>query len=164
MNFLAIFVAALMPMLVGFIWYNPKVMGTAWQRESGITDEQIQGGNMPLIFGLAFFFSLVLAAMVNTLVVHQFHVQSLLINEPGFNDPSSELGMWFADFQAKYGMLHRTVTHGLVHGFMSSLLFALPLITINSLFERRSAKYILIHFGYWTLTLMLMGAVICAWV
>jgi hypothetical protein len=28
-NFLAVLVASLVPMAIGFIWYNPKVLGTA---------------------------------------------------------------------------------------------------------------------------------------
>jgi hypothetical protein len=37
----------------------------------------------------------------------------------------------------------------------------LPLIGINSLFERKSFKYIFIHTGYWIISLALMGGVLC---
>jgi hypothetical protein len=37
------------------------VFGKAWQRLEGISDEEIQGGNMPLIFGGAFVLTLVMA-------------------------------------------------------------------------------------------------------
>jgi len=39
-NFLAVLVTALVPMAIGFIWYNPKVLGTVWQKETGLTDEK----------------------------------------------------------------------------------------------------------------------------
>ena len=43
-NFLAILVAALSSFVVGFIWYNPKVFGTIWMKEIGMTEEQAQKG------------------------------------------------------------------------------------------------------------------------
>jgi len=62
----------------------------------------------------------------------------------------------------KYGEVHRTFTHGMVHGGMGTIFIAFPIIAINGLFERRSWKYILIHTGYWLISLVLMGGVICA--
>jgi Protein of unknown function (DUF1761) len=39
LNFLVILSTALIPAIIGFIWYNPKVMGTIWMRELGMTPE-----------------------------------------------------------------------------------------------------------------------------
>ncbi|MFT4968832.1 MAG: hypothetical protein ACI9O4_000565 [Chitinophagales bacterium] len=39
-NFIAVFVAALIPMLLGFIWDHPKVLGTAWMTACGFTEER----------------------------------------------------------------------------------------------------------------------------
>ena len=50
-NFLALLVAALSTLVVGFIWYNPKVFGTIWMKESGMTEEKMKGANMAMIFG-----------------------------------------------------------------------------------------------------------------
>jgi hypothetical protein len=52
MNWIAIAVSALLPLVVGAIWYNPKVLGKAWMQASGVTEEQVQTGNMLVIFGL----------------------------------------------------------------------------------------------------------------
>ena len=52
-NFLAILTAGVSALVVGFIWYNPKVFGTAWMNSAGLTEEQLKGGNMAKIFGLA---------------------------------------------------------------------------------------------------------------
>lgn len=60
MEYLWNVVAAIVPMVIGFIWYNPKVFGKAWQKDMGLTDEQVNGGNMPLIFGLSFIAALVM--------------------------------------------------------------------------------------------------------
>ena len=58
MNWPAFLVATLVPMVLGFIWYNPKTpMGALWMKETGMTDEKMKGANMPLIFGLSIIFS-----------------------------------------------------------------------------------------------------------
>ncbi len=59
MNFIAVLVAAIVPLIVGFIWYNPKVFGTAWMRSIGVNnpDEMKAGPNMALVFGLSLLFS-----------------------------------------------------------------------------------------------------------
>jgi hypothetical protein len=69
----------------------------------------------------------------------------------------------FAAFMADYGTAFRTFKHGALHGFMTGLFFAFPMLAINGLFERKSWKYIFVHAGYWILTLTIMGGIICAW-
>lgn len=60
-NLWAVLVAALSCFLLGGLWYSPALFGRAWQREAGLSDEQIQNGNMGLIFGLSFVLCLVAA-------------------------------------------------------------------------------------------------------
>ena len=43
-NFIAVLIAAVVPMVMGFIWYNPKVFGTIWMKETVLTQEEIQKG------------------------------------------------------------------------------------------------------------------------
>lgn len=69
LNYLAIVVAAVVPMLIGFIWYNPKVLGNAWMKAAGLNKEEVQNANMPLIFGLAFVMA-IMAALFLTLYVN----------------------------------------------------------------------------------------------
>ncbi len=161
-NFLIIALAAFIPMIVGFIWYNPKVLGTAWMQASGMTPEKAKAGNMPLIFGLSFLFSLFLSLQMNFLVIHQAHLSSILMNEPGFQDPNSEIRIWLTDFMAKYGQNFRTFKHGALHGFIAGVLIALPIVGTGALFEQKSGKYIAINVGYWIVSFCLMGGVICA--
>lgn len=163
-NWIAILVSAIIPLIVGGIWYNPKVMGNVWMEASGMTEEMIRNGNMARIFGLTLLFSIMMAVFMNVWVVHQVHINSLLMNEPGFGDPNSEVGLLMSDLMAKYGNNFRSFGHGAVHGFLACLLFAFPLIAINAQFERRSWKYILVHTGYWLITLILMSGLISAWV
>ncbi|MEO8063291.1 MAG: DUF1761 domain-containing protein [Pseudomonadota bacterium] len=50
-NFLAIAVAAVACFLLGGLWYSPVLFGNAWQREAGLTDEQVKSGNLAIRFG-----------------------------------------------------------------------------------------------------------------
>jgi hypothetical protein len=38
MNFIAILVAAIIPMIVGFIYYHKKVVGNAWMSVTGMRE------------------------------------------------------------------------------------------------------------------------------
>ena len=62
-NYIAVLVAGIAAFAVGGLWYSPLLFAKAWQRESGITDEQLQGANMTMIFGLTFVLCL-LASLV----------------------------------------------------------------------------------------------------
>jgi len=157
MNFLAILVAAVSALVVGFIWYNPKVFGNAWMQAAGMTEEQIKGGNMVKILGLALFFAFMLAFILQTIVIHQYGALSLVGGDPAKGLPS------YTAFMADYGDVFRTFKHGAFHGFLSGLFIALPIIGTNALFERKSAKYIFVNSGYWIVTLTIMGAIICGW-
>ncbi len=161
-NFLIILLAALVPMVMGFIWYNPKVLGKAWMHAAGMTEEKMKGSNMALVFGLAFLFSFFLSMAMQFMVIHQFHLYSILMNEPGMKDPNSEVSMMVKGFMEKYGTNFRTFKHGALHGALGGIMIALPIIATNALFERKSAKYIAINAGYWIVTMTLMGGVICA--
>lgn len=159
MNWIAIFVSALATLVVGFIWYHPKVFGTVWMKETGLTEEELQKGNMLKIFGLTYFFSLLIVTVEMALTIHQSGVMSLI----GGYDKINEALPSFKAFMDDYGTAFRTFKHGALHGFISGLFFAFPIIAINGLFERKSWKYIWIHAGYWIVTLTIIGAIICGW-
>ena len=155
---------ALIPLAVGFIWYSPKVFGNAWMAASGTTPESAKNANMAVVFGLTYLMSFLAAFVLQTMVIHQFGVMSLLVDEPGFNDPASDMGLFFADFMGKYGDNFRTFKHGALHGTITGLLFITPIFTVNALFERKSFKYIAINGGFWIVSLALMGGVLCGYV
>lgn len=155
--------AALVPMIMGFLYYNPKTVGTAWMKASGVTEEKMKGANMLLIFGLSLLLSFFLGMGVWPLVVHQTGVFSLFANDPGFilNDADSIPAL--GEFMDLYGGRFRTFGHGVVHGVMAGIFIVLPIMGTNNLFERRPFKLTLINAGYWTITLALMGGVLCQW-
>jgi len=69
----------------------------------------------------------------------------------------------YAAFLADYGDAFRTYKHGALHGFMSGIFLALPIVSINGLFEHKTWKYMLIQAGYWTAIMTVMGSIICGW-
>jgi hypothetical protein len=154
-NLLALLLAALSSLVVGFIWYNPKVFGNAWMKETGLTEEDMKGANMAKIFGLSFVYAFFISFILQMLVIHQFGALGMVGGDIALAKPS------FAAFMADYGTAFRTFKHGALHGFITGLFLILPIIGNNSLYERRSFKYVLIVGGYWTVTSMIMGGIIC---
>ncbi len=153
-------VAALVTLLIGFIWYSDKVFGNVWMREAGLNKDDMQKSNMLKIFGFTYFFSLMITMVVQVLVIHQSGAMGM-IGGPG--EISNALPSYSA-FMSDYGNTFRTFKHGALHGFGTGLFLIFPVIAINGLFERKSWKYIFIHSGYWMVTLIIMGAIICGWV
>ena len=68
-NLLAILVAAACGFLVGGIWYGP-LFGKAWQREIGMSDDELKSANMLKIYGTTFLFSLLSAVFLGHLLSH----------------------------------------------------------------------------------------------
>ncbi len=155
-NFLALLLAALSSLVIGFVWYNPKVFGNIWMKEAGMTEEKMKGSNMIAIFGMSILYAFFISFILQMLVIHQYGALGMVGGDPSIAKPSYEA------FIADYGLAFRTFKHGALHGFMTGLFFVLPIIGVNSLYERRSFKYVLVCGGYWVITCMFMGGIICA--
>ncbi len=159
-NLVTTAVAALMPLVMGFIWYGPMLFKNAWMKEVGFNDDSMKGANMALIFGLSYVLSFLMAFILQTVVIHQFGVSSTLMKS-GESALSGVDLAYFQDFMTTYGDRFRTFGHGALHGTMVGLFIALPIMGTNAMFERKSFKYVLINVGYWTITLALMGGILC---
>ena len=44
-NHLAVFVCALLSLVLGALWYSPALFFKAWQKETGLSDEQVAKAN-----------------------------------------------------------------------------------------------------------------------
>ena len=163
MNFYIFFLSALVPLIIGFIWYGP-LFGNAWMKEMGFTKESLAGKNMALTFILCYVFSFLMSFFLMFLVIHQMGVMQTLQGEIGFEEQTGEAFNYFQDFIANYGDRFRTFKHGALHGAMSGFIFALPIIAINGMFERKSTKYIAINAGFWIVCLAIMGGILCQWI
>ena len=162
-NILVVALAALVPIIVGFLYYSPVTFGNAWMKSTGLTKEKLEKGNKALIFGVTLVLSFILSFFLFTLVVHQTDYYSLFVAEPGFNEEGSEIMNQIGAFMDQYGNYYRTFKHGALHGGLIGVFVGLPIIMINGLFETRSLKYGFINAGYWVVTLSLMGGILCQW-
>jgi hypothetical protein len=61
-------IAALSAFVLGGLWYSPYLFGKVWQREAGLSDEQLRGANKARIFGLSFVLCLA-AAIAFSMVI-----------------------------------------------------------------------------------------------
>lgn len=165
-NFVALIVAALVPMLLGFVWYHPKVFGTAWQKATGLSDEQVKGGNMPLIFGLSLLFSLILSFELNALAIHDVFVAGATYHATnGTMQPEAgtELATWLDYYKNNLAAANHTFKHGAFHGLMLGLMVILPVFATNALFERKGFKYVAVNVGYWIICVTIIGGIVAAW-
>lgn len=141
-NWLAMVAASILPLVTGFIWYNPKVFGTAWMAESGMTEEKAKQMNPGKTYGLA--------VVMAFLIAFSLWPEVMLGGAPDMpHGPGTEF---------------MTFKHGALHGALMGLLVAMPVLATNALFEQKSFKYVAINAGYWILTMALMGGIINAWV
>lgn len=149
--------AALIPLLVGFLWYNPKTFGNAWIKTAKVNPEEAKNTNMVLVFGLTYLLSFFITGALISIVIHQVSLFSLVADQL----PDSPDHQLISSVYEKFKGSFRTFRHGALHGSLAGIMFALPIIGINALFEGKGWKYILINAGYWVVTLALMGGVIC---
>jgi hypothetical protein len=59
-NYLAVVVAAVSSLLIGGVWFSPILFAHAWQREAGLTDDQVKRGAGKAMAG-AFVLALIIA-------------------------------------------------------------------------------------------------------
>ena len=162
---LIVFIAALVPMVMGFIWYNPKVFGTAWMQASGLTPETaMKGFNMPLIMGISLFVSFLLAFSLNPMVIHQYGFFSMIATPEGQKELADHTSATYGHAKAlfdEFGGSFRSFKHGMLHGAILAIFTIMPVLVTGSLFERKGWKYIAINVGYWIVCLTIMGGIIC---
>lgn len=165
-NFLSLIIAALVPMVMGFIWYHEKVFGNAWMNGLGMTKEQLSGGNMAMIFGVSFLFALLLAFGMTVYTTHDNFIMGATYYETMGKmnpDPNSDTGKWVQYYMDHLAKSNHNFKHGAFHGMLIGGIFiALPMIVTNGLFERRSFKFIAINAGYWMITIALMGGIVAS--
>jgi len=139
LNMMAIGVASLIPMIMGFIYYHPKVMGNAWMNANGFTQESLGNGPKPIWYLVALVLSFLFAV--------KFAVE---VTGPGQD-------------VAPDGHSYVTFQHGMVHGIVNTIMIILPIFGTLSIFEKRSWTWAFINVGYWGLCLIVMQGILSAW-
>ena len=158
-NYYMYFVAALIPILVGALYYSPAVAGKAWMKTNGFEEKDLEGTNMIVILGLSYLLGIFISFTLGGIVIHQTGVFQMMM--PTVMDSGSEAQNQFNTLMQQYGGNFRTFGHGALHGTLLTIFFVMPLLAINSMFERRGWKYIMIHTGYWLICLILIGGLLC---
>jgi hypothetical protein len=135
LNLLAVLVAAISTMVVGFLWYSPVLFAKSWMREMSYDPndkakvQEMQKSAGPAYSG-AFIASLV-SAFILALFFHWLHVQSL------------ELGLLVA-FHVWLGFVATVQLTGV-------------------LFMKQSMKLFAINTGYQLACYLAMGAILAVW-
>ena len=60
-NHLAVLVCALMSLVIGAFWWSPMLFAKAWQKETGLSDEDLAKANPVKNFGLSFLLAYVIS-------------------------------------------------------------------------------------------------------
>ena len=74
-NFLTIALAALIPLIIGFIWYGPLLFQKPWMKQLGLKKESLKEKNAILIFTLSYVFSFFIAFFLQFIVIHQIKLK-----------------------------------------------------------------------------------------
>ena len=134
-NLLAVLVAAISTMVVGFIWYSPILFAKPWMREMGYDpDDKVKIKEMQKSAGPSYFGSFVaslISAFVLALFFHWLQVRSL------HNGLLTSFHVWL--------------------GFVATVQFT------DALFQKKSMKLFAINTGFQLVSFIAMGAILAAW-
>ena len=64
LNWFAIFIAAIVAFVAGSIWYSPLLFSKSWQKEVGLSSDDIKNANMGIIFSMSFILSLIISVLL----------------------------------------------------------------------------------------------------
>lgn len=140
-NYLAVLVAGVVPMIVGAVWYGP-LFGNRWLGYMETTEEEIRKDFNPLkTYGVSFLLALVTA----------FILAQLLAGMGGLQGVSTLQGSG------------ERAMAGIHLGLMALIAFVLPVAHQSVAFERRKAGLFWLSLGYNGVSLLGQGLVIAAW-
>jgi hypothetical protein len=132
-NFLAVLVAAVASMALGFLWYSPMGLGKPWMKLKGYTDESLKSAQkeMGTLYGVSFVVALVTAFVLS-------HVMTLSQNFYGYPE----------------------VQTGLTTAFWMWLGFIMPVQVTAVIFGDKNWKLLAIDTGYQLASVLVMGLVL----
>ncbi len=134
-NLLAVLVAAISTMIVGFLWYSPILFAKPWMREMGYDPEdkarikEMQKSAGPAYAGS--FVASLISAFVLALFFHWLRVSG--------------------------------IHYGLITSFHVWLGFVATVQFTDALFQKKSMKLFAINTGFQLLCFLAMGAILASW-
>ena len=141
-NVAAVIVAALVPCIIGGLYYGP-VLGKPWLASLGKSADEMKPNQPILAYGLAILMAALVAISLN-MVVQLVHKD---VNDAG--------ELYFNTF--------RTFKHGALHGALMAISFVVPVIISHGIFQKISAKNILLNSIFWIICFTLMTGILDAW-
>lgn len=159
LNYLAFFLIAFIPLIIGFLWYRPQSSLIKW---AGIKLSTVNLFKQPLKLLWIFILSFTLVYGYINLVIHQMGFYELFFTDIMLGNETSKKVV--EDFLNQYGNKHRHFGHGFFHGVINAFVFALPFISFHAVVENRSVRFVIVHFSYWLITSALVGGLIGAFV
>ena len=142
-NWLAIIVAGLVPSILGAIYYGP-LFESQWLSSLKKSKEDMVPNNMPITYGLALLMALHVS-MTLKMILESMHKDVNAAGELFFNST-------------------HTFGHGALHGTIIAVFLVCPIIVSLSLFQKNSAKNIILNVVFWIICFALMGGILDAWV
>lgn len=135
-NPVAILIAGIVSMVVGFLWYSPMLFGKVWMKLTGMTKEDMEKGkkDMPKIYGLSFVGALLMAFVLKHASVYAGNY---------YNMSGIQLGLMTA--------------------FWNWLGFVMPVQMTGWLFDKKPFKLFVLNTGYQLASMIAMGIVITLW-
>lgn len=135
-NFLAVLAAAVVSIVLGFLWYGP-FFGKPWMKLMGIDPKSIDKEKMK---GMGKTYALM---TLTTLIMAYVMAHSLI---------------FASTYTQTYGVMA-----GLTAAFWNWLGFMLPILMGDQLWGGKSWKLLPITSGYYLVSLSLMGIILASW-
>jgi mannitol-specific phosphotransferase system IIBC component len=134
-NYLAVLVAAILSMILGYIWYGP-LFGKLWMRLMGFTKESMSEGKskMAKTYSIMFIGTL----LMSFTLAHSIVFASAYMNSAG-------------------------VDAGLTAGIWNWLGFVVPVSLGSVLWDGKPWKLWFINAGYYLVALLMMGVLLAVW-
>jgi len=140
-NYIAIIVAALVPNVLGAIYYGP-IFGKQWMSSLNFTKEDFKGRNEALIYGSALLLSCIVSFFLKFIIemIHKDVQGGELV----------------------FGSFHN-FGHGAIHGAGLAFGLLIPVVICLGLFQKTKASNIFINCLFWFLCFAIMGGIVDAW-
>ena len=135
-NYLAVLAAAIVNMIIGFLWYGP-LFSKQWVALSGISSEQLEKAKAKGM-GKSYFIAFLGSLAMSYVLAHALVFASTYLHVQG-------------------------IQAGLTGGFWNWLGFVIPVTLGSVLWEQRPWKLWFINIGYYLITLMAMGIILSLW-
>jgi hypothetical protein len=133
-NYWAVLVAGIAPMILGAIWYSPMLFGNTWAKLAGVSQESAKKGAAK-----AYILMFILALVLAYIMAH------------------------FVDFAIQVYPERALWSVGLTTGFFAWLGFVVTTKGAQFLFAQKSWKYYLIDIGYHFVEFLAVGLILAIW-